>query len=506
MTVPKPPISEKPDVAFAIVVTTLVCLLQLIAASKLELMFDEAYYSLWARHLNWGYHDHPPAIAAWIRVSTSLFGNSEFGIRALGVLATALGSWAIWSIARDLFASIHKAALAVLIWNACPLIGVGAVLVTPDTPLMFGSTTMLWALGRVHRTADWRWWLLVGTAAGVALEGKYTALFLGPGILLAMSVVPSLRKWWSHPAPYAGGALAFAVFAPNVWWNATHGWETFAKQFGRLGDTEWTHRFLLEFFGSQIGLLNPLTFVLVVAGLMFATRPSADGEDESRRLLAALAAPLLVYFGFHSLHDRVQGNWLAPLYPVFALLAADAAFTTLPLQAWQLTLLAFAKRWTAPLGLGLSALIYVQAFLAPLPISAKSDPTALLSGWRTLAGDLDAVAMREGAAYVLTQGYALTGLLSVYSPNPRPVFQYSERYRWSYDATAGEPEASKPGLYIVETRRAGGAQPRGRFKTFIEIEHLERKARGRVLETYVVYRVAEPIERILDPETSERTH
>ena len=207
-----------PSATSAIVVAAVLCVLHLIAAAKLELMFDEAYYRLWAQHLSWGYHDHPPGIAVWIRVSTEIFGNSEFGIRALGVLATALGSWAIWLISRDLFASREKAALAVLIWNACPLIGVGAILVTPDTPLMFGSTTMLWALGRLYRTGDWRWWLLVGVAAGVALEGKYTALFLGPGILLAMSVVPSLRKWWLHPAPYAGGVLALAVFAPNIWW------------------------------------------------------------------------------------------------------------------------------------------------------------------------------------------------------------------------------------------------------------------------------------------------
>ena len=373
------------------------------------------------------------------------------------------------------------------------------MLVTPDTPLLFGWTTALWALCRLFRTGDWRWWLLIGGAAGIALQAKYTALFLGPGILLAMLVVPRLRRWWSHPAPYVGGAIALAVFTPNILWNARHDWQTFAKQFGRIADTEWTWRFLVEFLGSQIGLLNPLTFVLVVAGLILATRKHGDGEDESRRLMLAQIAPLLAFFMFHSLHDRVQGNWLAPIYPLLVLIAADTAMTTASLADWEKTLLAFARRWTVPLGLGLTGVIYAQAFLAPLPLPPRADPTALLSGWKRLAADLDALAKHENAGFILTQGYALTGLLKVYSPSGVPVFQYNERYRWAYDTKAGTPDANRPGLYIVEQKRSGDAGPRSRFAINSEIARLDRKGHGETLEDYVVYRLDRPTEKILDP-------
>lgn len=485
----------------AIAVTLGMLVLHLLVASQLELMFDEAYYRLWAQHLAWGYHDHPPLTALWIRVSTLLFGTSEFGVRALGVVATAAGSVAIWAMARDLFQSESKAALAVLIWNACPLIGVGAILVTPDTPLLFGWTTAVWALCRIYRSGNWYWWLLVGFAAGLALEAKYTALFLGPGIMLAMLIVPELRRWWLKPAPYAGGAIALAMFAPNIVWNAQHGWETFAKQFGRVADAEWTLRFVFEFFGSQIGLLNPLTFVLVVAGLLISTRRVGDGCDGGRRLLAALCWPLLVYFAFHSLHDRVQGNWLAPLYPVFALIAADAAMTRTPepVAPWVERPLAFARRWTVALGLGLTGLIYAQAFFAPFPVSPRADPTTLLQGWRQLAGDLATVASREKAGYVLTQGYALTALLKTYGSAGLPVFQFSERYRWAYGIDAGAPDATLPGVYIVEEKRAGGDEMRGRFAEVREIAKLERRGHGAVLDAYLVYLVAQPTAAILDP-------
>ena len=79
-------------IPIAVAVTLVLLVLHLFAAGRLELMFDEAYYRLWAEHLDWGYYDHPPLVALWVRVSTAIFGTSEFGIRALGVIATALGS------------------------------------------------------------------------------------------------------------------------------------------------------------------------------------------------------------------------------------------------------------------------------------------------------------------------------------------------------------------------------------------------------------------------------
>src|SRR5271170_7510463 len=55
-------------------------------ARRLELTFDEAYYTLWSRSLSFGYLDHPPMVALLIRASTALFGDSEIGVRALSLL------------------------------------------------------------------------------------------------------------------------------------------------------------------------------------------------------------------------------------------------------------------------------------------------------------------------------------------------------------------------------------------------------------------------------------
>ena len=128
------------------------------------------------------------------------------------------------------------------------------------------------------------------------------------------------------PALYAGLAVALAIFAPFAVWNAEHGWATFAKQLGRAPPHGFTPYYLAEFLVAQIGLINPLVFAALipaVAAIPWRAPVAARSAGEARRILACTIAPAAVYFLLHSLHDRVQGNWLAPLYPAAAILVAD---------------------------------------------------------------------------------------------------------------------------------------------------------------------------------------
>ena len=98
---------------------------QALAARRLELTFDEAYYTLWSRSLSFGYLDHPPMVALLIRASTALFGGSELGVRALSLGLVGAMPALIAFIAWRLFRSAETAALAALMWIAMPLVLVG---------------------------------------------------------------------------------------------------------------------------------------------------------------------------------------------------------------------------------------------------------------------------------------------------------------------------------------------------------------------------------------------
>ena len=384
--------------------------LQAVAAGRLELTFDEAYYTLWSRSLAFGYLDHPPMVALLIRGSTALFGGSELGVRALSLLLVAVLPALIALVAWRLFRSAETAALVVLMWIGMPLAMAGAVFVTPDTPLVVFWTLGLAALVELWRTGKARWLLAIGVALGLMLQSKFTAAFFAAGVALAFLTAPSMRRWLLSPVSAAALFIAAVIFAPFVAWNAEHGFATFFKQLGRAPPHGFEPFYLLEFVASQILLMNPLVFA-PFAGAVAAARwrlSIADGSaEEARRILVSTIAPAAIYFSLHALHDRVQGNWLAPLFPACAVLAADwvAGVRRAGAGGWK-GAVAKASLWAAPLGLAFMILGFVQTETGFLPLGA-ADPTARLEGFRDLASELDARAKAEGAQYVLTQGYAL---------------------------------------------------------------------------------------------------
>ena len=476
--------------------------LQALAASRLELTFDEAYYFLWSRSLAFGYLDHPPMVALLIRASTDLFGNSELGIRALSLILVGALPALIGLIAWRLFRSSETVALAVVMWIAMPLVLAGAVFVTPDAPLVLFWTLGLAALAELLRTGKAQWLLALGVALGLALESKFTAAFFGAGVGLAFITTPSLRRWLISPVSVAALAIALTLFAPFVVWNAEHGWSTFLKQLGRAPPHGFAPFYLVEFLAAQIGLMNPLVFAaLVSAGAAMSWRGGVapGSRDEARRMLISTIVPSAAYFLIHALHDRVQGNWLAPLFPACAILAADwVAETRRRNSGGASAAIARGALWAAPAGFAVMALAFAQATTGALPLGG-ADPTARLEGFRELAQDLDARARAEPAAFVLTQGYALTSLITYYGDPSIPVVQPQQRIRWVFEPAPPESLFGAPGLALGEPNRRFDLILKMRFRTVEPEGALVRRRAGAPIESYELYRVADPFQPVLDP-------
>jgi len=455
--------------------------LQAFTAARTELSPDEAYYLLWSRHLAWGYYDHPPMVAAWIALSRTLYGESALGVRMLGILGALAGAGACARIAWRLFSDARAAAFAALLFAASPLLDAGAILATPDLPLVLFWTLGLLALAELTAGAGGWAWALFGLALGGACLSKFTGAFLGAGAALALILTPRLRPWLLRPHPYAAAALAAAIFAPFLAWNAENGWITFAKQLARVPVRDFSLRFFPEFVGAQIGLFNPLLAALAAVGFW---RPRDDMRRDARRMLLATLAPALLYFAFHATHARVEANWLAPLYPAGIVLAAETAARAG--AGWRL----WAARLAAPLGLAATALATAQAAYAPLPLGER-DPTARLAGWSDLAGSITALAHAQSAANVLTQGYALTAELKVYGAADLAFEQTDERARWSAMETPA-PLAS-PALAISREGSAFADTLKARFRTVTPLAPVLRLHNGQLAETYDVWRVEGPI-------------
>jgi hypothetical protein len=475
--------------------------LQMVAAGRLELTFDEAYYALWSDSLAFGYLDHPPMVAVLIRASTALFGGSEFGVRAVSLLLVGALPALVALIAWRLFGAAETAALAVLMWLAMPLVMAGAVFVTPDAPLVVFWTLGLAALVELWRSGQARWLLAIGVALGLMLQSKFTGAFFAAGVALALVTAPSLRRWLRSPASAAAIAIAAAIFAPFVVWNAEHGWATFIKQLGRAPPHGFEPFFLVEFIAAQIGLMNPLVFAAFAAAVMAVPwrRSVLPGSaDEARRVLLSTIAPAAIYFLLHGLHDRVQGNWLAPLFPAAAVLAGDwIAGARRAGAAGARGAIANAALWSAPLALAFMILAFVQGQTGFLPLGGV-DPTARLGGFRGLAAELDARAKADGAPYVLTQGYALTSLMRFYGDPSIAVVQPEQRIRWIFEPSPPESLFDRPGLALGEAGRRYDLVLKMRFRAVEPLGPLERRRSGDPIQTFELYRVARPYAPVLD--------
>ncbi len=458
---------------------------RLIAGAVLPLSADEAYYWLWSRHLAAGYFDHPPAIAWLIRAGTLLFGQTAFGVRIAGILSSLLATWFVWQSAALLLKDKDAGPRAALLFNLTLMVTVEMLAATPDTPQILTASALLWTLAKVAATGNGRWWLAVGVAAGLGLLAKYSTLFLGAGVLIWLIALPPLRRWLVSPWPYLGGAIALALFAPNIAWNADHGWVTIAFQFGRIAGNHFTFKYLGEFVGAQALLATPFTLVLGVMGLCAARR-----RDQARALIACLIWPSLAYFAVHALHDRVQGNWPCYLYPALAIAAADA-FTRTDWTGWRRPLAQWSARLAIPVAAVLVVAGYAQALFGVVPMGRKDPLARLLAvGMPEVVEDLGALKTATGAEVILTTDYASTAWFAFYSPYP--VASLGEDERWPNSPPLTAAAFAEPALYIAEERRDLHALVAQSFAEVTPVARIDRQRHGIAIAHYVVYRVSSP--------------
>lgn len=456
-----------------------------IVAAVTPLAFDEAYYWQWSKNLAWGYYDHPPLIAFLIRAGTAIFGDTSSGVRFVPWLLSIVSTIAVWRAGAILLESEHAGALAALLFNAMPMIGVEVLVATPDAPQICTAAVILYGLSKLVETTNGRWWIAVGVAAGFGLLSKYTAFFLGLGMLFWLLAVPSQRRWLLTVWPYLGAATALLMFVPVVLWNAGHEWISFRLQFGRVGTGGFTLRYLGEFLAGQIGLASPFIAILGVAGAVSIAR----ARNPDRVLIAALMVPALAFFLWQSLRSRVQGNWPSFLYPAFAV-AAVAAYLSPALQSWRG--LRWSARAAAPFALAMTALIYVQAVWGLVPVIREPISRMLAVGIGRVTDDIEILRAQNNANAILTTSYEMTGWLLFYLPSRPPVIQVNERYRWMNEPAPARNVFEGPLLYVTQIRNDQSKMLAERFREVTPLAHIGRYRNGATFDEYMVYRIEGP--------------
>src|ERR1035438_7325371 len=199
--------SERPSLLIPVIVAGIYFLVLLLTSTRYGYFRDPLYYLACAEHLAWGYVDQPPLIAllAWIArhtLGTSLpalmfwpalagagrialtaafareLGAKKFGVAFAAVLAATPG---VWYVIDHQFA---MNALEALLWTGCA-----------------------YAILRMIRAENPKYWIVFGAIAGLGLEDKYSLAVFAFALLAGLLLTPQ-RKYLFTPWLFAGGAVA----------------------------------------------------------------------------------------------------------------------------------------------------------------------------------------------------------------------------------------------------------------------------------------------------------
>ncbi|MEO0671096.1 MAG: glycosyltransferase family 39 protein, partial [Pseudomonadota bacterium] len=374
------PLGLVPALAWLLGLTALIAVGRIYALSvnETDLFFDEAQYWAWAKEPAFGYYSKPPLIAWVIAATTEACGNTPFCVRLWSPITYAGTAIAVFAAARLLYDN------RVALWSAL------AFLLLPGVSLSSGiaSTDVLllacWAVALATfiafvRRPSWSLAILLGVAIGVGLNAKYAMAYF---VLctLVYAVASARGRTAVLSIRFASAiAIAAALIAPNLFWNAETGFATFshtadnAKWTGELGNPLKA----LEFFGSQFGVFGPIMFGAL---LVICWRAWREGLPDGDGLLLAFAVPVVLIVTVQAFISRAHPNWAAVSYVAATILVTATMFRDRARIA----------RWaSAGLHAVVAAGLAVSAAQATsLSVAGLPNPYARTLGWEALANDI----------------------------------------------------------------------------------------------------------------------
>ncbi|MBF0519279.1 MAG: glycosyltransferase family 39 protein, partial [Nitrospirae bacterium] len=298
----------------------------------LDLSADEALYWDCSRHPELSYYSKGPFVMYVMYVFTHLFGVNVLAIRLPAVIFTALSSVFIFKLVRLIYVpnienystkKIYEkndfvALSSALIFQFIPLFATYGVVFTIDPPFVFFWIISMYLLYK-GAVKDKGGWFLLGMCVGLGLSAKYIMGFFYICSFLFL-ISTGRGKLLKTLKPYISLLISLLFFSPVIIWNYQHDWVTLKHTAGHAhladGFTISPMK-LLEFIGSQLGVVTPVILILMFISVIKLYRSNRSTESG---FLFWFSAPVFIFFLLKSIQGKVQANWPMTAY-VTALIA-----------------------------------------------------------------------------------------------------------------------------------------------------------------------------------------
>jgi len=430
-------------------------LLQMVFNGRYGYFRDELYYIACSNHLAFGYVDFAPLIAWLTRGFRMVFGESLHAIRLLPALAYGAEIALTGFITRELGGKRWAIFLACISVLLAPVILGNAtrLAMNPIEPLFWMGCVYVLLLAINREQPKLLLWC--GVLLGFGLLNKHSTIFFLAALLVGLILSPERRllatKWF-----WIAAAIAFCIALPNVVWQVVHNFPTLED----LRNVKATHKNIelppLAFLHQQMGMLNPYSLFVWLAGLLFLLfHPAAKRS----RFLG------FTYLAFLAVMMYLKGKdyYLAPIYPM--LYGAGAVLWEIVIRTYS------AVRWlgyaipvvvitvgliAAPLGMPILPPEKVPAYMKALGIEMTRTENGMVSplpqhfadefGWPEMVAKVADVYSalppdQRAKTAILAGNYGEAGAIDFFGPRyglPKSISAHQNYYFWGPRDYTGE--------------------------------------------------------------------
>lgn len=281
-------------------------LINIIQAAFMELHVDETYYWVFSQFLDWGYYDHPPMVALFMKIGDSIV-HSALAVRLMSILTNVAAIFILWKIVRSY---VQSPLLFVVLYSSMLILHVYSFITTPDTPLFFFTVIYFYLLQRYITQDKLKYSLLLSLVIACMLYSKYH------GILVLLFTILAYLPILKRPSFWLIAVLSTLLFLPHILWQLNN--DLPSVQYHLFDRTARAYRFSFttDFLLSQLLIVGP-----------FAALPlyyyvyKQKATDVFLRVMKFNCYGFLLFFLLSTFNSRVEAHWTLLAFIPFFILA-----------------------------------------------------------------------------------------------------------------------------------------------------------------------------------------
>lgn len=279
-------------------------MLNALQSYTLELHGDEAYYWVYSRFLDWGYFDHPPMVAIFIRIGDSIIHN-ELGLRLLTVITNSASLYLLWLILKK-YAVNAKWFMAIA--SGLFIFHMYGFTTTPDSPLFFFTVLFYYFYQQYIDQDKWSLAFILGIVAACLLYSKYHGILVIAFTLMANIKLLRRKSFWLI------AVLAAILFIPHVLWQFGHDFPSLRYHLvDRSEKYDWS--FTAVYPLGQLAMAGPF-----IGWFLFYSAAKIRISDTFIRTLVVNCVGTFLFFWLNTFKGNVQMHWTLVAYVPFIML------------------------------------------------------------------------------------------------------------------------------------------------------------------------------------------